>query len=39
MHISDKPIRNVKSRIQILPLYVHKNLLYLLEHHSKSFKI
>ena len=37
-HISDKFMSNVKSRINILPMNVHKHQLYLLEQHSQSFK-
>jgi len=39
IHISDKFIRNVKSRIYSLPMHVHKHQLYFLEQHSKSFII
>ena len=37
-HISDKFIRNFKSRIYSLPIHVHKQQLYWLEQHSDSFK-
>jgi len=37
--MSDKFIRNVKSRIYSLPMNLHKIQLYLLEQHSESFKI
>jgi len=39
IHISDKFIKNVKSRINRLGLHVHKHWLYLLEQHGQSFKI
>ena len=39
LHISDMLIRNVKSRIYVLPMHVHKHQLYLLEQHSESLKI
>ena len=39
MHISDKPIRNVKTKIYSLPVHVHKHQFYLLEQHSESLNI
>ena len=38
VHISEKIIRNVKSRIYTLPINLHKHQLYLLEQHSESFE-
>ena len=38
-YTSDKPIRNVKSRIYSFPVHVHRYQLYYLEQHSKSFNI
>jgi len=39
IHMWDKFIRNVKSRIYSLPMHVHKRKLYLLEQHSESLTI
>ena len=39
IHISDKFIRNVKSKIYRLPMNLHNHHLYLLEQHRKSLKI
>jgi len=39
IHISDKPISNVYSRIYSLPWHVHTHQTYLLEQHRESFKV
>jgi len=41
IHISEKMIRNVKSRIHVysLPVNLHKHQLYLLEQHRETLKI
>jgi len=39
IHSSDKPIRNVQSRVYILTVHVHKYQLYWYEQHKYLFNI
>ena len=39
LHISEKIIRNVESRISSLPMHVNKHMLYLLAQHIESYGI